>query len=91
MPDSLPVRYTPLFEPYFSARVPVPPFDEVSAMFDLCGMLAVAPTRLVLQFYRGRGHSKTSWFIPAVRCGRLSLHVLGNVFLVSGEAVARLL
>jgi hypothetical protein len=29
MPPSAPIRYTPLFEPYFIARAPVPPFDEV--------------------------------------------------------------
>jgi hypothetical protein len=48
------------------------------------------------QFYRGRGHSKTSWFVPSIRCGRLSLHVLGSSFLmtdprqVRGDTLAQL-
>lgn len=37
-PASSPLRYTPFFEPFFIARAPLPPFDEVSkfAFILLC-------------------------------------------------------
>jgi hypothetical protein len=89
------VRYTPYFEPYFIARAPVPLFDEVSpSLADIdenrndtlpgdCVIDSYA-ARVTVQFYRGRGNDKTSWYFMNARCERFSLHVLGKVFVVSG-------